>query len=207
MALSTLEKHEGVRHYNSSELDAISMGQNGFDVLPVRADEYLSEDFGIKFWTEFKVMQEIADIAARTVVGDSHLKNKRDPRIRNVLLPLEISIPPTATSQHANNNVALKMFEKTNGLGNYSDDFVAPMGPTVGGTNSNLYRMRDFDYTNLPTVDRLTNTSTTQARNNILTGNSIKVGQTNSIYGAFDAVRITSFGNQAIILAYRGPKI
>ena len=57
LLLSTNEKHEGIRHYSSSELDAISMGQNGFDVLTYQGDEHLAEDYGVKFWTEFKVFE------------------------------------------------------------------------------------------------------------------------------------------------------
>ena len=206
MPFLNIKKHEGVRHYNSNELDAIAMGQNGFDVLPARADQYHAEELGVKYWTEFKVFEEVAYLTARTVVGDSHLKNKRDTRIHNILGAAEISIPPTATSSHANNNATLKIFEKTNGLGNYSDDFIGAAGAS-NGNSSNLYKLRDFDYTNLPTEDRLTNVNTTQTRNTIIANNSIKVGNGTSLYGAFDAIRITSAGNQTIILAYRGPKI
>ena len=203
--LSISKKHEGIRQYSSSELDAISLGQNGFDVLPVRTDEYYAGEFGIKYWTEFKVMEEDARLSARTVVGDSHLKNKRNGRLYNILGAVEISIPPTATSQHANNNAMLKIFEKSNGLGNYSDDFLA--AAAFNQNTSNTMKLRDFDYKNLPTVDRLTNTNTTQARNDIFEFNHIKVGQASSIYGAFDAIKISSPGGLAIILAYRGPKI
>jgi len=71
--------HKGVKESTNQELGAYALGQNGFAMLinsPAVTTEYEAVDYGVKYFTEIKVVESIASIQLHSYMagGDNTLR-------------------------------------------------------------------------------------------------------------------------------------